>query len=101
MASKVPQTGDQKKTRGVPVKLGADGTVPPALTGEAVAVITALHRVGPDSAAAPDPETRQEMVATAAYYCAEQRGFTPGHELEDWLAAEAAVDAMLTEAERH
>ena len=41
------------------------------------------------------PELRYEMVATAAYYIAEQRGFTPGHELEDWRRAEAAVDKEL------
>jgi len=31
------------------------------------------------------------MVAEAAYYRAEHRQFTPGHELEDWLAAEQQV----------
>lgn len=30
-------------------------------------------------------------VAKCAYYKAEARGFEPGHELEDWLAAEAEV----------
>jgi hypothetical protein len=33
----------------------------------------------------------QARVAVAAYFIAEQRGFEPGHELDDWLAAEAAV----------
>jgi hypothetical protein len=32
------------------------------------------------------------MVAEAAYYCAEKRGFAPGHDLEDWLEAEARID---------
>jgi len=36
-----------------------------------------------------------EMVAVAAYFCAERRGFLPGHEREDWFQAEAAIDAML------
>ena len=27
-------------------------------------------------------------IAEAAYYKAEARGFIPGHELDDWLAAE-------------
>jgi hypothetical protein len=31
------------------------------------------------------------MIATAAYYIAEQRGFEPGHELDDWLTAEQQV----------
>jgi hypothetical protein len=34
-------------------------------------------------------EDRANDIATAAYYKAEQRGFTPNHELDDWLAAEA------------
>jgi len=33
----------------------------------------------------PDRDAR---VAELAYYKAESRGFEPGHELEDWLAAE-------------
>jgi hypothetical protein len=42
-----------------------------------------------------DPQLRYEMVATAAYYIAEQRGFAPGHELEDWYRAQAAIDKEL------
>lgn len=34
---------------------------------------------------------RQRMVAEAAYYRAEKRGFAPGQELDDWLAAEAEI----------
>ena len=30
-------------------------------------------------------------TAECAYYKAEARGFEPGHEVEDWLAAEAEV----------
>ncbi|HKQ12696.1 MAG TPA: DUF2934 domain-containing protein [Steroidobacteraceae bacterium] len=32
-------------------------------------------------------------VALAAYFIAEKRGFEPGHELEDWFAAEAQIAA--------
>lgn len=42
-----------------------------------------------------DPELRHEMIATAAYFIAEQRGFVPGHEAQDWYAAEAAIDKEL------
>ena len=38
---------------------------------------------------------RRGLVATAAYYRAEKRGFEAGHELEDWLAAEAEIAASL------
>ena len=40
-------------------------------------------------------EARRAMVAQAAYLRAERRGFTAGGEVEDWLAAEAEVDALL------
>lgn len=42
-----------------------------------------------------DPEVREAMIAEAAYYCAEKRGFAPGHELEDWLEAEAQIEVAL------
>jgi hypothetical protein len=38
---------------------------------------------------------RQAMIAEAAYYRSAARGFAPGHELDDWLAAEAEIDALL------
>ena len=40
-------------------------------------------------------EARHAMIAASAYLRAERRGFAPGHETEDWLAAEAEVDALL------
>lgn len=36
---------------------------------------------------------RRASIAEAAYLLAEKRGFEPGHELEDWLKAELAVEA--------
>jgi len=32
-----------------------------------------------------------KLIEEAAYYRAQQRGFAPGHELDDWIAAEAEV----------
>jgi Protein of unknown function (DUF2934) len=40
---------------------------------------------------------RRAMIAEAAYLRAERRGFAPGNEVEDWLSAEAEVDALLRE----
>lgn len=37
---------------------------------------------------APLTPRREELIGTAAYYRAERRGFVPGGEMEDWLAAE-------------
>ena len=34
-------------------------------------------------------------VAIAAYYRAEQRGFAPGYDLEDWLEAEARIGSII------
>ena len=33
----------------------------------------------------------QARIAATAYFIAEKRGFEPGHDLDDWLAAEAEV----------
>jgi hypothetical protein len=42
-----------------------------------------------------EEEERRHWILEAAYYRAERRGFTPGYELEDWLAAEAEIDGSL------
>ena len=42
-----------------------------------------------------DPQQRAALIAEAAYFRAEKRGFSPGNETTDWLAAEAEVDASL------
>ena len=44
------------------------------------------------------PEQRAALIAEAAFFRAEKRGFAPGHEVEDWLAAESEVDAKLMSA---
>jgi len=49
----------------------------------------------PPQRAAVSVEDRRAMIAEAAYLRAERRGFVPGHETEDWLAAEVEVDALL------
>jgi hypothetical protein len=43
---------------------------------------------------------RRAMIETAAYLRAERRDFAPGHEAEDWRAAEAEVDSRLAHARR-
>ena len=40
----------------------------------------------------PTADRRQAMVAEIAYFLAQRRDFKPGHDLDDWLAAEAQVD---------
>ncbi len=38
------------------------------------------------------------MISDAAYFLAEQRDFCPGHEVEDWLAAEREIDRFTSGA---
>lgn len=40
----------------------------------------------------PDAPGNFDLIATNAYYKAEERGFMPGHELDDWLTAETEVN---------
>jgi len=48
-----------------------------------------------------DPERRHAMIAEAAYYAAERRGFAPGHEIDDWFEACSQIDAALSIDELH
>jgi hypothetical protein len=50
-----------------------------------------VHSPAPVSA-----DTRRAMIAEAAYYIAEQRGFSDGRDVEDWLLAEKQIDAGLS-----
>ena len=42
---------------------------------------------------------RYQMIAEAAYFRAEKRGFTSGNIEEDWIAAEAEIDKILQTSE--
>jgi hypothetical protein len=52
--------------------------------------------LGSPTRARVTPDARRALIAQNAYHRAERRGFEPGHEDEDWLAAESEVDALLT-----
>ena len=43
-------------------------------------------------------QDRYRLIAEAAYFRAERRGFVAGSELDDWLAAELEVDELLAES---
>lgn len=49
----------------------------------------------PDGHTELDPNIRHEMIAEAAYYLAEKRGFAPGKELEDWREAESWINEYM------
>jgi hypothetical protein len=42
-------------------------------------------------------DRRRTMIAEAAYFRAQARGFEVGGELDDWLEAEFEVDQLLAE----
>jgi hypothetical protein len=41
-------------------------------------------------------KSREQAIAELAYFRALKRGFEPGHDVEDWLAAEAEYDKQRT-----
>jgi Protein of unknown function (DUF2934) len=67
-------------------------TSPPARTPRKK---TAVKKSQPVVTHFVGPEQRAALIAEAAFFRAEKRGFAPGHDTEDWLLAEAEVDAGL------
>jgi hypothetical protein len=47
-----------------------------------------------------DPAHRHVMIAEAAFYIAQARGFTPSQEFDDWLAAEREIEHRLSSPDR-
>jgi hypothetical protein len=41
-----------------------------------------------------DDGSREARISEAAFFKAAARGFAPGHEWDDWLAAEKEIDAQ-------
>lgn len=57
----------------------------------ATAAKAAPAKTAPAKAKILDPGERQRLVAEAAYYRAEKRGFAPGNDLQDWVEAESEI----------
>jgi hypothetical protein len=72
----------------------ADESVPEALVPDVVH--TTLRRSDGEADTAPGTQTaapdRWQRIQQRAYEIAEERGFTPGAELNDWLQAEREID---------
>ncbi|MDP1902369.1 MAG: DUF2934 domain-containing protein [Rubrivivax sp.] len=49
-----------------------------------------------ESSESADHADRHSLIAEAAFFVAQERGFAPGQELDDWLAAEREVDQRLS-----
>lgn len=80
-----------RKTSATAVKPAAPETSTPKAkkTRTPAAKKTAPQKV------AVSPEQRYHMISTAAYFLAERRGFAGGYEMQDWITAEAEIDARL------
>lgn len=64
--------------------------------------VSAVRKVGvTGSNSVPTAEERYRMIAEAAYYIAERRGFAPGNPEQDWYEAEAQVDRALGASTPH
>ena len=73
----------------------AAATAVPELTENGVIMVLESAESAMAESRGIDPELRRQLVAAEAYFRAERRGFAAGSELEDWVAAEAAVDSRL------
>jgi Protein of unknown function (DUF2934) len=78
-----------------PVKTTRRKAVASELSDSAVMGVLESTQSAATSLATIDPEARRRLVAAEAYFLAERRGFAAGNEIEDWVAAEAAVDSRL------
>jgi hypothetical protein len=75
LKTKAPKAAPKRATPPIPSRKA------PAETKTAPRKPETVHKV--------TPEERWHMVAEAAYYIAEKRGFGFGHPVDDWVAAEA------------
>lgn len=71
-------------------------TLLPSTDKEMRGTITGTRRpIARHKARAVTPEKRHELIAEAAWLIAERRGFQGDAALDDWLQAEAEIDAVL------
>jgi hypothetical protein len=52
-----------------------------------------------EQTSASSPQQRHFMIAEAAYYLAERRGFAPNNEWADWFEAEEKIDRLIQTAD--
>lgn len=83
-------SGQRKRAKGPSAGISAD---PPAGAGKSPRGRVPARTV----ASSPiDSDVRRQMIAEAAYYRAERRGFDGDGDLDDWLAAESEIDRLLS-----
>ena len=89
------ETKDRRKTPRKPA-----ATPKPDSRAAAPRRPTSEQRASPMSTnvgAEMSPEETKRLIAEAAYYRSQERGFEPGHELDDWVEAESEVMGRLND----
>ena len=67
----------------------------PAKSSKTTKPAAATPPRGESARASASPQEIRRLIEEAAYYKAKERNFEPGHELDDWFAAEAEVRRRL------
>jgi hypothetical protein len=94
-----PMTDAKKTVAKAPAKKTADkpaAAAKPTATKPAAAKKPASNAARKATKLEVTPEQRHFMIAEAAYYRAERRGFEGGYEWQDWMDAEAEIDRLIT-----
>lgn len=89
--SKTPRTAAKASA----AKAVAPAKKPAARKPPAKAAATSPVRARKTRTGRVQPEQRVRFIAEAAYFRAAARNFSGGSELDDWLEAEAEIDALL------
>jgi hypothetical protein len=84
------QKASKTARKAPPVVAEAESVVAPKTTRAA----SKTRKVREPVAAISSSEGRHRLIAEAAYYLAEKRGFQGGNPEQDWLEAAAQVDRM-------
>jgi hypothetical protein len=87
-----------KATEAVMAKAKVSKPAARAEAGQRHVAKTANARSGTTATGAPaklSPEEVYRLIQESAYFKAKARGFAPGHEVQDWIEAEAEVRRRL------
>jgi hypothetical protein len=94
-ATPVNKVDAKTTTRKTAVKKEVPTKTLTAETKPAKAEVVKKSAPGKKKVVSVSPEQRYHMISTAAYFLAERRGFAGGYEMQDWISAEAEIDARL------
>ena len=91
------ETKDRRKTprKAAPKTEGKAAPRKTAAEERSVALDTSPTALETGARTGHSADEMRRLIEEAAYYRAKQRGFEPGHELEDWIQAESEVVARL------